>query len=75
MINWMIEEKFWGEDRKKINTEGDLGLDKSYKLIDLIKYIEDENKENDLKQIIGQCWHELENEIMEGINSRKKRYS
>ena len=74
MIDWMIEEKFWGSEKGRINTEGDLGVAKNYYDRDLIKYIEDENKENEFRQIIGQCWNDLENEIMEGINLRKPRY-
>jgi len=74
MIEWMRDENFWGNDRGRINTEGDLGLNKTYHIKDMIKYIEDENKEDELRQIVGQCWNDLENEIMESISGRKPRY-
>ena len=58
------EEDFDEDEKKKgkvIDTKGDFDI--SGKLESVIKYIEKNNYENDLKEIVKKAWYEIEGEL------------
>jgi RecA/RadA recombinase len=71
MIDWMVDEIFWGKEKNMINTANDFGLDSPISRDKLITYIEEYNLENTLRKVVGECWKELEDEIS---IKRKPRY-
>jgi RecA/RadA recombinase len=73
MIDWLLVEKFWKKDGQKIDTGADFSNDAgfSWKRDDLIKHIEDNNLEDDLRMIVGESWIEIEKEI---TLVRKEKY-
>lgn len=79
-IEWLVTESFWTADKKGALDLGDdaerlnLEADKRIKRDSLIKHIEGENLEKELKSITGECWQEIEEEIHRKT-SRKPRYS
>lgn len=68
MVDWMVDEKFWGKREQTILTEGDF-IDATRPK--LIEYIEEGSLEPGLKEIVADCWGELEKEIK---IDRKRRY-
>ena len=80
-IEWMINEGFWGVEKrtgKLTLAEEDytsLDIDPEKKLVrsSIIKHIENKQYEGKLKQIVGECWSEVENEIKSKID-RKPKY-
>ena len=70
MIDWMVEEGFWILPPKKqiIETEDPFPDATRPKLIN---HIEENNLEDQLRKVVGECWLELEGEI---ATKRKPRY-
>ena len=69
MVDWLLEETFWsGGGRSKVNTNGDFTNTTRDKLID---DIEANGMEWKLRDIVGQCWLEIEEEIK---TRRKPKY-
>lgn len=79
-VEWLITEKFWTTNQKGYLDLGDdfdfFGINKDEKINrkSLIKYIEDNNLEPKLKEVINECWQEVEEEIKNKL-SRKPKYS
>lgn len=75
MITWLVDYKFWetkrGEGRggPKIVVTEEPFIDG--KISEIIKHIEENNLEDKLKEIVQECWLELEKEIRP---DRKKKY-
>lgn len=69
MIQWMVDEKFWGKPTTQtISTEGDF-IDG--KMDTIVSYIENNGEEQKLREIVAECWLELEGEI---LSERKPKY-
>ena len=79
MVGWMVEEGYWEEENKdkkkgkkknigKILTEEPF-IDGKPEVV--IRHIEENNLEGRLKEIVTECWLELEKEIS---TTRKPRY-
>jgi len=82
MVNWMIEENFWGYKTEKNEKTGKMVkmniIETEAPFIDgqvktIVRHIEENNLENKLKEIVGECWLELEQEISD-FAKRKPRY-
>jgi RecA/RadA recombinase len=70
-IDFLLEEGFWRQKAKgvsKIETGGDF---KDMTKDKLIEYIEGDNLESQLSEIVGQCWAKIEKDI---LTKRKPRY-
>lgn len=70
MIDWLIDKGFWNKPKGKsiIETE-DPFIDG--KIETIIKHIEQNNLEDDLKKVVGECWLEIEKELS---TDRKPKY-
>jgi len=68
-INFLIDEKHWERSRGVISAKE---LNVELKMPELIKYVETESLEGQLKAISGQVWHEIEESIR--LTDRKKKY-
>lgn len=70
-VNWLIEYGFWTKSKEGfIDTGGDFG-EKKYRLPDLIKHIESNQSEEELKNIMQESWDEVEKEL---AIDRKPKY-
>ena len=69
MVDWMVNEEFWGKKKQTIIAE-DLDIQGTRQ--NLIKQIEDNDLEDKLKEVVGECWKELEDSL---TTERKKKYS
>jgi len=59
-IDFLIEEKYWkGKGNKIVAPEFELECSKGL----LIRHIEEEGKEKELRQIVGQVWNEIEESL------------
>jgi recombination protein RecA len=67
-ITFLINEGFWEKKKQTIDAT-DLEIKGTREA--LIKKIEEENKENDLKVMVGKVWNEIEESIK---SNRKKRF-
>jgi len=70
MIDWMVEEGFWVLPKGKQIIETEEGFPDATR-IKLISHIEENNLEDQLRKVVGECWAELEGEI---TTRRKPRY-
>jgi len=75
MVNWLVDENFWALKQKNggkktsiIETEEPF-IDGKFEVV--IKHIEENNYENKLKEIVSECWNDLEGELR---TTRKRRY-
>lgn len=68
-IDYLVDEKHWSRSGSLIQAE-DFEVE-PMKRESLIKWIESENKERELRKIVGRVWNEIENKI---ALKRKKRY-
>lgn len=70
MIWWMVEEGFWSKPKgsRTINTEGDFG---NMTEVKLIRKIEGDGLVNDLIEMVGARWREVEDSIR---TDREPRY-
>lgn len=82
MVNWMVSEGFWVKVKKEDERESKKPLNLNQKIetedpfidgkfIDVVKHIENNDLEGKLKEVVQECWDELEGEIS---IKRKKRY-
>lgn len=76
MIDWMVAEGFWAGAKKlqatsKIDTRGDF-IEGTKKV--LIGHIEENNLEDKLRGIVGECWAQVEAEVAKALSDRKPRY-
>jgi RecA/RadA recombinase len=74
MVEWLAEKGFWEKEGKsvdawKIDTCNDFEV--NGKVVEIVKYIEDNNLEDKLKKIVWDCWMEIEDELK---IDRKRRY-
>lgn len=78
MIDWMIEEKFWQQQKKEkgkeenkspIDTLSDFGV--SMTRDKLIEYFDDVPRLETLKEVVAECWMRVEGEI---ATKRRPRY-
>ena len=68
MVDWLLLEKFWKKDKNTINCGDDFPKATREKLI---TYIEDNNLEGKLIEIVAEGWQEIEKDIQ---TDRKPRY-
>lgn len=73
MIDWLVKEGFWYVPKGKQIIETEEGWPDKIRS-KLIEYVEKEDREGDLKEVVRQCWMELEGEIGEVVARRKPRY-
>lgn len=60
MIDWLMDEKVWTKEGRKINTDGFI---EPMTLDNLIQNIIDNNLENKLKEIVANKWFDIEESI------------
>lgn len=61
MINWMLSEEFWKKEKGGIvNTGGDF---ENLTIKELVKYIDDNDLEENCSQIVGKCWQKVEDSL------------
>jgi len=70
MIDWMVEWKFWVQPKGKQIIETEDGFIDAIRS-KLVSYIEENNLEKKLQEVVTECWIELEGEIE---TKRKPRY-
>lgn len=71
MVDWLIEEGRWKEDKGKINTDGDWGvgpLGKEH----LIQYLEGNDLVEELRRLTADVWQQIE---LASAVERKPRYT
>jgi len=77
MIDWMVEEKFWKMKRKEKGSKEDPIIQTQGDFIDatkdnLIEFIENHDIQDELRQLVADCWMQNEEEI---ATKRPPRYS
>jgi len=68
LVDWMVEEEFWGKKKKGMTIFSDYGDMSRAKLIE---YIESNNMEDQLISLVAEKWNEIESSIR---TDRKRRY-
>jgi len=74
MVDWMVAEKYWEEEKTEKKKTGKIATEDPFidgRRKDIIKHIEENDLEGKLKEVVGECWQELEKEIKP---DRKRRY-
>jgi len=69
-IDFLIDEKVWSSNRGKVITGSEKFPDASG--TKFIQYIEENNLENDLRQLVGETWNRIEDSIR---LDRKSKYA
>lgn len=71
-IDFLVKEKWWdkADGGQKINPKGDLGLESATKA-KLISLIEEKGLEDKLRQVVWDCWKDIEDSLK---LQRKPRY-
>ncbi len=69
-IDFLVEEKVWSKVQGKLKTENEMFPDAKYQI--MLTYIEQNNLEDALKQLVGQTWNQIERDLQ---LERKPRYS
>ena len=74
MIDFLVDEKIWVKPPKaqKIDTKGDFGFKEGVTKDALINHIESKNLEGELKKIVAEEWHDIEESLR--LN-RKSKYT
>jgi RecA/RadA recombinase len=73
-VDFLVEEGYWVQAKgaTNINVNGAFGIMKPISRMLLIKHIEEEELEDELKEITATCWKEIEDSL---ILKRKNKYS
>lgn len=67
-VEFLVKEEWWKKNKMTIDAS-DLGL--SGTVDSLIKQIEDQSLEDDLRRVVGECWNDIEEQLK--LN-RKRKY-
>lgn len=71
MIDWLLENGFWKEGKEGIIGPKEIRIEDPIEEEDLIRVIEEKNKEEDLKALVQKRWMEIEDSLKQ---DRKRKY-
>ena len=62
-IDYLVDEGEWKKDKSGVITATGMGPDQKMKVNKLIRWIEDSGMTDDLRGLVQDCWHEIEDAV------------
>jgi uncharacterized membrane protein YheB (UPF0754 family) len=73
VVDWLVQEGWWKKQGHDIQAKELIGSDRVNRA-ELIRYIEREELEKELAEIAHEAWMDFEEEALEDLKDRKRKY-